>query len=204
MQANLGGEAYSLPTRSQHALRFQSTLQQQYDFSCGSAAIASLLSFHYGTPTTEQAAFDAMVRVGDVDKIRREGFSLLDMKRYLATLGFQADGFELPLEKLTEARIPAIVLINDRGYQHFVIVKGLRNGRVLVGDPSLGSRLIPRQQFEAMWKTRLLFVIHNRQDLADFDTAADWKAAPLSPLAQGISREGLGAVTIPRVGVNEN
>ena len=43
---------------------------------------------------------------GDQAKIKREGFSLLDMKRYLEAHGFEADGFEEPLDKLAEARHP--------------------------------------------------------------------------------------------------
>ena len=58
------------------------------------------------------------------------------MKRYLAAHGFEADGFEQPLDKLDEARVPAIVLINENGYHHFVVVKGVQADRVLIGDPA--------------------------------------------------------------------
>ncbi len=45
----------------------------------------------------------------------------------------------MPLEKLDNEGVPAIVLINERGYHHFVVVKGYKNGRVLVGDPARGT-----------------------------------------------------------------
>src|SRR5690606_15568794 len=116
--------------------RFRTTLPQQYDFSCGSAATATLLTFQYGYPVSEEDVFVQMYRNGDQRKIQTEGFSLLDMRRYLESQGFTADGFELPLDKLLEEGLPAIVLLNDRGYRHFVVVKGLRDGRVLLGDPA--------------------------------------------------------------------
>ena len=90
---------------------------------------------------TEQAVFEEMYARGDQDKIRKEGFSLLDMKRYLEARGFEANGYEAPLDKLVGAGIPAIVLINDNGYNHFVVIKGMRGERVLIGDPSGGTRV---------------------------------------------------------------
>jgi len=194
------GGGYSVPVTSMKSARFQSTLRQQYDFSCGSAAVATLLTHQYGIPVSEETAFQAMYERGDQAKIRREGFSLLDIKRYLADLGLAADGFAQPLEKLAEAGLPAIVLINDKGYHHFVVVKGLRDGRVLIGDPATGTRAMDRASFEASWVNRLLFVIHNRKELARFNQAGDWRAAPRAPLAAGLPRDSLGSITLPKFG----
>ncbi|MDB5964347.1 MAG: peptidase [Polaromonas sp.] len=188
----------AMPVTSIRQSRLAGTLLQQYDFSCGSAALATLLTHHYGDPMTEAAIFEQMYRLGDQEKIRREGFSLLDMKKFLQTRGFEADGFQQPLEKLTEARVPAIVLINERGYHHFVVVKGLRGDRVLIGDPASGTRAVSRKDFEAVWQSRLLFVIHNRMEAARFNLAADWQAAPLAPLSAAVGGEGLGWLTMPR------
>ncbi|MDQ6880994.1 MAG: C39 family peptidase, partial [Pseudomonadota bacterium] len=131
---DLGGVPARLPVTGLKQVRAGSTVHQQYDFSCGSAALATLLTHHYGHPAAEQEILHAMYDLGDQDKIHREGFSLLDMKRYLAGLGYVADGFQQPLEKLRDAGLPAIVLINEQGYRHFVVIKGLEDGRVLLGD----------------------------------------------------------------------
>ncbi len=197
------GGSFAVPVTSMKEARFSSTLRQQYDFSCGSAAVATLLTHQYGVPVTEEMVFQAMYEQGDQAKIRREGFSLLDIKRYLTAHGFAADGFAQPLEKLAEAGLPAIVLINDKGYHHFVVVKGLRDGRVLIGDPATGTRAVDRASFEASWVNRLLFVIHNRQEQARFNQAADWNAAPRAPLAAGVRREGLESVTLPKFGSSD-
>jgi predicted double-glycine peptidase len=85
------GATYRVPVKSMKELKFSSTTRQQYDFSCGSAALATLLTYHYGYPINETVAFKAMWEIGDQAKIRREGFSLLDMQRYLASIGFKAD-----------------------------------------------------------------------------------------------------------------
>ena len=146
-----GGGTYAMPVTSMKAARYLRTVHQRFDFSCGSAAVATLLTYQYGYPVSEQTVFQAMYEHGNQEKIRREGFSLLDIKRYLASLGFEADGFEQPLDALKGAHLPAIVLLTENGYHHFVVVKGVQEGRVLVGDPAMGTRAIPRASFESMW-----------------------------------------------------
>jgi predicted double-glycine peptidase len=144
-----------------------------------------------------------MYRHGDQAKIQREGFSLLDMKRYLESHGYQADGFEAPLDKLESARIPAIALINENGYNHFVVIKGVRDGRVLIGDPAGGTRALARAAFESRWVNQIVFVITNKQELAGFNLAADWRTVPRSPTSDGIIREGLNGITIPKLGPSD-
>jgi predicted double-glycine peptidase len=197
---SLGGGGVIMPVTSIRQARLAGTLLQQYDFSCGSAALATLLTHHYGYPVSESTVFESMYRNGDQSKIQREGFSLFDMKRFLQAQGFEADGFEQPLDQLAQTRVPAIVLINENGYQHFVVVKGLRGDRVLIGDPANGTRAVARTAFEASWQSRLLFVIHNRMESARFNMAADWRAAPQAPLLAGVNREGLSSVTMPKHG----
>lgn len=186
------GGAYSVQVSSMKNLRFRHTIHQQFDFSCGSAALATLLTHHYDYPITEQQIFSEMYERGDKEKIRREGFSLLDIKMFLESHGFAADGFVAELEQLSSAGIPALVLIKDRGYHHFVVLKGIRDGRVLIGDPSAGTRALRYEQFKDMWVNGILFVILNRQEHARFNDDADWRAAPGAPLAEGVYSATLG------------
>lgn len=197
--AGIGG-SYMVGVTSLKEARFRATKRQQYDFSCGSAAIATLLTYQYGLQTGEQAVFEGMYATGEQAKIRHEGFSLLDMKRYLKTLGYEADGFVQPLEKLADAGLPAIVLVSEKGYHHFVVLKGLRNGRVLIGDPATGTRAMSRNDFDAIWLNRLLFVIHNKQQAALFNDAQDWRAAPLAPIATVMQGEAVRSLPLPKLG----
>jgi predicted double-glycine peptidase len=194
------GTSYPVRMTSLKEARFRNTIRQKYDFSCGSAAVATLLTYQYGYPVDEQSAFDVMYTNGDRAKIGKEGFSLLDIKRFLASRGFQADGFEVPLERLDAEGVPAIVLINERGYHHFVVVKGYKNGRVLVGDPARGTRSMSKRRFDAMWNNGVVFVIHNRRDHAIFNSPRDWAVAPAAPISEGIERNGLGPIVMPKRG----
>ena len=197
------GGGYSVPIASLKEVKFRATVRQQFDFSCGSAALSTLLTHHYNMPLSEEVIFAEMFANGDQAKIRQEGFSLLDIKLFLEHRGFLADGFEAPLEKLAEARIPAIVLLKENGYSHFVIVKGFRDGRVLIGDPAGGTRVMARAAFDALWVNQILFVISNRTDIALFNAASDWSSAPRAPMGDSINRDGVAASLLLKHGPSD-
>ncbi len=187
--------AYHIPVRSLQEMRFlwafRRTVHQRFDFSCGSAAVATLLTYQYGRPTTEATVFEAMWRTGNQAEIRREGFSLLDMKRYLDSLGYVADGVRVPLAKLIQVGIPAIALITDHGYRHFVVVKGADATQVVLGDPAVGRRVMSRRAFDAARVGNLFFVIRNDLGDARFNLRADWVSPTAPPLEVALRRHSL-------------
>ena len=199
-----GGSGVNIGINSQQERKFETIIRQQYDFSCGSAALATLLTFHYEDPISEQNAFADMYENGDTEKIQKLGFSLLDMKGYLESRGYQADGYKASLDTLANAGVPAIALINVQGYKHFVVVKGVDNAEVLVGDPALGLRFMPRERFESMWENNILFIIRNRSEAArkHFNAEHEWQLLARAPLGEAVSRETLEALTIalPQLG----
>lgn len=183
---------------------FSRTVHQQFDYSCGSAAVATLLTYQYDDRISEQDVFKTMWDRGDQTKIRQDGFSLLDIKRYLDSRGYQSNGYEVPLDKLIENSVPAIMLISDHGYNHFVVVKGLSKDRVLLGDPSAGARVMPRNQFQKILVTPIVFVITNQRQRAIFNGQTDWRTEPLAPLGTAMSAARLAQETVfvsPRPGL---
>ena len=173
------------PVHSVLERRFETVVRQRYDFSCGSAALATLMRYHYAKPTSEEFVFLGMWRTGDQARIRQLGFSLLDMKRFLASHGIAADGFQVTLDDIAQTRIPGIALITTRGYKHFVVVKGVEGDRVLVGDPARGLRLLTTNEFKREWNG-ILFALDNSADLgkSNFGRPAEWALAPRSPLSR--------------------
>lgn len=194
---NIGGKNYSVDVKSYKEAKFQRVIKQQYDFSCGSAALATLLTYHYNLPISEREAIKVMYEHGDREKIRTEGFSLLDMKKYLSSLGLKADGYMQPLDKLGKVGIPAIVLLNYNGYLHFVVIKGVSEEEVLVGDPALGIKTIARDEFMDMWNG-ILFVIRGKAGVAKehFNLASEWKVRTKAPLEQAMDMQGLSSFTV--------
>ena len=183
LNGNQAGGSYTLQVRSWHDIPFRSVVRQQYDFSCGSAAVATLLRYHYGREVSETQAFRSMFDQGDQTKIRQVGFSMLDMKNYLESVGYRADGFRISLDRLAQMRVPAIALITRNGYRHFVVIKGVRGDKVLLGDPSRGLEIHSRAEFESWWNGIALAVragpgAGNDLNFNRDDEWRPWAAAP--------------------------
>lgn len=178
---------YQAPVRSMEELKFAGVVRQRFDFSCGSAALATLLRL-YGDGHGEARAFKGMWAGGDQAQIRRLGFSLLDMKRYLEALGRSANGYKVTLEQIEKTGLPGIALIAPRGYRHFVVVLGVRDGEVLVGDPSLGLRVERADEFKRSWNG-VYFAIDADLDRgrAAWNRDARWAAFPRAPVGSRFS-----------------
>ena len=158
--------------RSMVETRYDTVVRQQFDFSCGSAALATLLTYHYGQEKDEGTVFRGMWRDGDKEAIQKAGFSLLDMKRYLAASGMDANGYKVTLDQVAKAKTPGIALIAPDGYRHFVVVKGVEDGFVLVGDPALGLRRMDRDEFEKVWNG-VYFVVTKSEKINHVPLNAD-------------------------------
>lgn len=140
------------PVRSLLETRRENLIIQQWDNSCAAAALATVLTYDRGFPVTEEQVARGMLRQTEPLRVRqRGGFSLLDMKRHAAQLGFDSDGYsDMTLDDVA-ARVPVIVPITRRGYSHFVVVRKVTAHDVHVGDPSYGNYRIARSSFMSIW-----------------------------------------------------
>jgi hypothetical protein len=178
----LGGGAATTNLESFQEKKSEATVAPQYDFSCGSAALATLLTNNYNIPVSEEEVFRDMFDHGDKKVIAESGFSLLDIKNYLARRGLEANGYRAPLSKLAEVGLPAIVLIDVRGYSHFVVLEGIRDGRVLLSDPANGMRSEPIGEFEGHWSGIFLLILTDAEHAQQsFNNREKWEAAPAPP-----------------------
>lgn len=148
----------SEPLRSWKAMKFDGLVKQQTDFSCGAAVLATVFNGAYGKHTTESQVLVNMLKVADPAVVKDKGFSLLDMKRYVNGVGFAAEGYQVNFDALHHLKVPGIVLLNLRGYHHFVVVRKVTDDLVQVGDPALGNRVMSRRDFERAWNN-VVFVI---------------------------------------------
>jgi predicted double-glycine peptidase len=197
-QVRFGAEAAQASVRvlSWKEIPFRTVVRQQHDFSCGSAALATLLTYHYGRPTAERDAFSTMYAHGDQAKIRKVGFSMLDMKTYLASRGLRADGFRVSLDELRRNGTPVIALIKLGAYRHFVVVKGVEGDKVLVGDPALGLRIFEAADFARMWNG-IAFALHDNPSAGSprFNLAQEWLPWAVAPVRNAARLDTLTTLT---------
>ncbi|NNH00002.1 C39 family peptidase [Acinetobacter sp. ANC 5414] len=152
--------------------QFRGIVHQAYDYSCGSAALTTLLNGYtnLNATLTEQQVMDGLMKFGETDKIvERRSFSLLDMKRFVSAIGFESGGYRGEFSDLVKQGQPAIVPISYAGFKHFVVFKAYKNGRVYVADPALGNISFDEVRFKEIWENNTLFLINvapeNRKNL---------------------------------------
>ncbi|MBJ9723486.1 C39 family peptidase [Acinetobacter calcoaceticus] len=140
--------------------QFRGIVRQAYDYSCGSAALTTLLNGYVGTSLTEQQTMSGLLQYGEYQRIiERRSFSLLDMKRFVTAIGLDSGGYRGEFSDLVNLRQPAIVPISYAGFKHFVVYKAYKDGRVYVADPALGNISFDENRFKEVWDNNTLFVI---------------------------------------------
>lgn len=135
-------------------LRDQNVIKQSFDYSCGTAALATILRFYFSENISEQEILGiTFLSLSDNEELLKEkqGISLFDLQRTSDILGYRADGFYLLPEYLKKISRPVIVYIKPNGYEHFAVFKGIYNDRVYLADPSLGNIRMPVYRFLNMW-----------------------------------------------------
>lgn len=155
-----GGGEFIKNVESWKMRRSQCMVSQAFDYSCGAAALATVLHYHYGYSLTEGDAIAGMFKYGEQEDIKKRGFSLLDMKRFCQGIKYQAQGYRLPnVEVLKSLPMPLITIVKTQKYQHFVVIRRVDDKYVYTADPSWGNRRILLQNFEENWPDRVVFTI---------------------------------------------
>jgi uncharacterized protein len=136
-------------------LRDQYVVKQQEEYSCGAAALATLLTYYYGNQTAEEELLhilqDGLTPEQKLTKIQR-GFSLLDLKQAAVAKGYRAGGFRLTFEQLFRLKAPVIAFVETRGYKHFTVLRTVEKGNVFMADPARGNVRMPFDQFLDEWR----------------------------------------------------
>jgi predicted double-glycine peptidase len=191
-KSNGGLDPESVQVLPNQYFKYRHIVHQAFDYSCGSAALTTILEFHLGLNVTENDAMEGMLEHGEKDKIiARRGFSLLDMKRYVATLGSDSAGFHADMSDLEKLDQPAIVPIDYAGFKHFVVVKGIRNGKVFIADPSAGNIAFSVEEFAGLWDKGTLFVIYPSKTRPTVQSSLALTDQDLGVIAPDLVREDI-------------
>ncbi len=136
-------------------------ISQKYDYSCGSAALATLLRYHLAEDFEETHIIHGLLKYGDKEKIiERRAFSLLDMKKFVNAIGYQGVGYKAEIEDLETLNMPCILPMELYGYRHFTVFKDVYKGHVFLADPFQGNTSYPIEQFKKLWHENVIFVVY--------------------------------------------
>lgn len=110
-------------------------IQQHDERDCGAACL-SMITSHYG--------FDyQLAKIRQLIKVDNQGANIYGIVSGAIALGFQADALEGDYKELTdginsgEIQFPFIArIINDDGYEHFIVVYEIKHEKISIGDPA--------------------------------------------------------------------
>ena len=155
-------------------LRDKNLVKQRFDYSCGAAALATVLHYGFGEKVTEReilAQLFNLLTEEEKEVARNKGFSLLHLQRVAQARGYKAQGFRLDAQYLPRLGGPVIVFIEPRGYKHFAVLRGVRGDRVYLADPSRGNVRMPAYTFLEGWlqdgDKGIIFVIEPKSGLPE-------------------------------------
>jgi len=152
-----------LATRAQFANAFETWTEQRdrgverqsLDYSCGLAALATLMSLGNPVRVTER---DLLVQLADLRAapdwrvIEDRGVSFADLARLAALHGREALGLAVETRALQALKGAAIVALDLGGQAHFSVLKAVYpEGGVWLADPSWGNRRLGAWEFEALF-----------------------------------------------------
>jgi predicted double-glycine peptidase len=153
----------SKPVLSLQEIRSVGVVRQKWDISCGAAALATLLTYQHGDSVPEVEVAKTMLQKTNPLRVKvRQGFSLLDVKRFVDERGYEGSGYTgLTLKDLVDMA-PLIIPIEVSRYPHFVIFRGIENDRVVLADPAFGNRTMKVAAFLDVWPETIGFVVERR------------------------------------------
>lgn len=192
----------SVTIKSWQELRQKQLVRQQWDISCGAAALSTLMTWYHGIPLNEKTVANALLKTTNAGRVRaRGGFSLLDLKRFVEAIGYRGEGYsKMTIADLVEMNNPAIIPVHLYGLDHFVVYKGQVGNRFYLGDPAFGNISLTTDRFKEVWQSRIAFYVVSDEktnfkkhefhasksdtNIADL-TDIDWRRyAPLMPVTR--------------------
>ncbi|SJM90383.1 Peptidase C39 bacteriocin processing [Crenothrix polyspora] len=137
-------------------MRRDRVVVQKWDLSCGAAALSTLLTYQLQDPTPEKEIAATLIKrkeyIEHPELIQiKEGFSLLDLKRFADQRGYEGIGLgKMEFADLAQYA-PLMIPIKVNDYNHFVVFRGSMGNRVLLADPAWGNRTILTKKFLEAW-----------------------------------------------------
>ena len=113
-------------------------IMQMEALECGAASLAMVCAYYGKWIPLEQVRGDCGVS--------RDGSSALNIVKAARRYGFDARGYRMEPESLaSKAVFPCIV---HWSFNHFVVVRGIKNGTVYLNDPARGEVKISMEEFD--------------------------------------------------------
>lgn len=142
-------------------IRDENIVKQQYDYSCGSGALATLMKIGFGEDIAEEDIIKLILKdknQGEIQDIIKNGYSLLDLKKVAEKKGYFGEMYRLKLSHLYQLRGPVLIYFEPHGDKHFAVLKSVQGDRVFIADPARGNVRMSIYRFQKEWPGIILAI----------------------------------------------
>ena len=124
-------------------LKLKGTVIQNFESSCGAAALATIMNL-YGEKFSENQIIE---KASSTDML-----SFAQMAKISKELGYNASGYKIDTNIFESLKTPIIARIDNReNYAHFVVVMNHPGDFVSILDPSFGYYVQSKKEFFEWW-----------------------------------------------------
>jgi len=139
--------ACGYPESTVRDLRYEGVVAQTTEYSCGAAALASLIALYFGIAATEGDVLvqaELVIRMRGSEPASLIGLTALDLRNASAAFGLRLVGYELAREQLegyfVEGGFPVVAHVREPR-PHYVIIAGMADAHFLICDPGWGRHV---------------------------------------------------------------
>ena len=144
-------------------LKTQNVVMQKRDYSCGAAAVATVLRYYWGQDVTEAdvlRVIELSLRPAALKDRSQNGLTMADLKVACDRMDYAAAVGKLDtFKELAESKVPVVVSAKLGGIDHFVVFRGTACGLVFLADPIRGNIRLTVSDFVKAWNENAIFVV---------------------------------------------
>ncbi len=142
------------PLKSAYELKWENITPQQYDYTCGAAALSTLIYGYFGEYISEKKIIDQLIsnlNTKDIDKVKKQGFNMLHLKYVAEYFGYDAVGVKIDIDTLYKLKGPVIIVLQRSNGNHYVVFKNIVKDRVFIADSISGNYIMTTSYLSSVW-----------------------------------------------------
>lgn len=125
-------------------IKNKNLVRQKFDFSCGSASLATIMNYYYDNNLSEIDIVNSVAEqkgikvetIEDYYEHKDTGLSFFDLSEYSKKIGYRGLGLAIDFEVLKKLKMPVILFVKIRSQEHFTVFKGMDDRYIYLADPS--------------------------------------------------------------------
>ena len=143
---SLSGQSFRANVQSYKEIKEEGAVLQTDEFTCGAAALATVLREYGDEKITEE-----MLLSMETQLVKGKGLSLFQLQTLAERRGFKAEGYKIELANLYDFTSPLILHLKMPEGGHYMVYKGIQGDRIFLVDPAEGNIRMSLDRFASLW-----------------------------------------------------